>query len=108
MIFPMDPHSIQHSGDIDIDGNLPPLGTRAEVIELLFNMNIGPEKEGDDLLYGPGLQIELTPGEDPIRQMIMHTTDDSIIFEMIRKIATLPNWQIVNLNSGRVFPPRQD
>ena len=85
------------------DGQLPALGTRAQVIEGLAHCNTAPETAGEDVLYGPGLEFELPPGQDPVRQMLMSISDDDIAWIMIMRIAREFGWTILDPQSGREF-----
>ncbi len=91
------------SRDPASDGQLPPLGSRAQVIEGLAHCNTAPEMPGDDVLYGPGLEFELPPGQDPVRQMLMSISDDDIAWIMIMRIAREFGWKILDPQSGREF-----
>ena len=87
------------------DNGLAPLGRRDEVLGALFDHNTGPEREGDDVLYGPGIQVELTPGEDPIRQMLLTLTEEEIGWLVITRLAKLFKWKIVDTDNGQELTP---
>ena len=84
---------------------LAPLGRRDEVLGALFDHNTGPECEGGDVLYGPGIQVELTPGEDPIRQMLLTVTEEEIGWLVITRLAKLFEWKIVDTGNGQELNP---
>ena len=45
---------------------LAPLGKRSQLVRELARFNTAPETAGeDDVLYGPGIRLELPPGQDP-------------------------------------------
>lgn len=85
------------------DGVLQPLGSRAEVLAGLAHCNTGPDVPGGDTLYGPGIELELPPGEDPIRQVLMTVSDDDIAWIMIMRIVREFGWKILDPQSGREF-----
>ena len=86
-----------------VNGEMPPLGSRADVVCGLAHCNTGPETAGADLLYGPGLELELPPGQDPVRQMLMTISDDDIAWILIMRIAREFGWKILDPQSGREF-----
>ena len=86
-----------------VDGQMPPLGSRADLVERLAHCNTGPESPGEDLLYGPGIELELPPGQDPVRQMLLSITDDDIAWNVIVRIAQEFSWKILDPQSGREF-----
>ena len=85
------------------DGQMAPLGSREEVINGLAHCNTGPDAPGGDVLYGPGLEFELPPGQDPVLQMLMSISDDDIAWIMIMRIAREFGWKILDPQSGREF-----
>ena len=87
------------------DGVLPALGSRAEIVDGLAHCNTAPEAPGEDLLYGPGLEILLPPGEDPIRQMILRISDDDIGYIVMLRMAKEFRWKVRDLESGRELQP---
>jgi hypothetical protein len=84
-------------------GEMPPLGTRADVVAGLAHCNTSPEVAGGDTLYGPGLEFELPPDHDPVRQMLLNISDDDIAWIMIMRIAREFGWKILDPQSGREF-----
>jgi hypothetical protein len=85
------------------DGVMRPLGARAEIVKGLAHCNTGPETPGEDLLYGPGLELELPPGQDPVPQMLMTISDDDIAWILIVRLAREFGWKILDPQSGREF-----
>ena len=80
---------------------LVPIGRRDEVLFDLARYNTGPEREGDDVLHGPGIRIELPPGQDVINQMLMTIIEEEIAWLVIMRLAKNFNWKIVDPNTGR-------
>ncbi len=85
------------------DGGLTPLGKRDELLETLYDYNTGPDHEGGDTLYGPGIRIEMPPGIDPVTQMIMKMTEEEIAWDVVRRLATDLHWKLVDVESGRAL-----
>lgn len=86
-------------------GELAPLGPRPELLRQLAARNTGPERPGDDVLYGPGIEIQLAPGQDPITQMLLTITDEDIAWVVILRLARELQWRIFDPYSGRELKP---
>ncbi len=80
---------------------MSPIGRRSELVATLARYNTNPEREGDDVLYGPGIRIELPPGQDSVNQMLMTITEEEIAWLVIMRLARALNWKIVDPNTGR-------
>ena len=85
------------------DGSLTPMGTRAELVSGLATCNTGPDRTGGDVLYGPGIELVIAPGEDPVRQMEMAVTDDDIAWTIIHRMKKQFGWKFIDPESGRTF-----
>jgi len=86
-------------------GELAPIAPRSEIIRQLADRNTGPERTGDDVLYGPGIEIHLAPGQDPITQMLLSVTDEDIAWTVILRLARDLHWRIFDPYSGRELSP---
>lgn len=63
------------------DGPRPPIVTRRELLDRLAPHNISPESpDAPDTLFGPGMRLELQPGEDPVTQITLTIVDEDIFF----------------------------
>jgi hypothetical protein len=80
---------------------MAPVGPRDQLLRDLGNFNTAPEREGDDVLYGPGIRLELPPGQDPVGQMLMTVTEEEIAWLVIMRLAKAFDWKIVDVNTGR-------
>ena len=90
---------------VEATGNgLPPLGSRREVIDRLGAHNTAPERDGDDMLYGPGIRIELPPGE-PITQMLLTIVEEDIAWQVIMRLAKTMEWKLLDPATGRELSP---
>ena len=87
------------------NGPVPPLGARRQILADLYQCNTGPEREGDDVLYGPGFRLELTPGQDPVTQMLLTITEDEIGWLALMRVAKKLQWRILDPNTGRALEP---
>jgi len=89
------------SQEPDSEGAMAPIGPRRKIMSDLFDCNTGPEREDDDVLYGPGFRIELTPGQDPITQMLLTLTEEEIGWQVLMKLIKKFNWRVLDPNTGR-------
>lgn len=87
------------------EGALAPIGQRDEVVRHLASMNTAAEHEGDDVLHGPGIRIELAPGEDPVTQMLLTITEEEIAWLVISRLAKACRWKILDPDTGRALDP---
>ena len=82
---------------------LPPIGARAEIVEHLSHLNTMPEKDGEDVLYGPGISIELPPDRDPVTQMLMTIVEEEIAWQVIARLVKELHWKVLDPMTGRVL-----
>jgi hypothetical protein len=82
---------------------LPPIGAREEIVRRLSTLNTMPEREGEDVLYGPGISIELPPGVDPINQMLMTIVEEEIAWQVIARLVRELGWKVLDPMTGRVL-----
>lgn len=87
------------------DGQMAPLGARMDLLERLSGFNTSPERAGEDLLFGPGLELHLPPGQDPVLQMLMTVSDHDIAWIAVMEIARKLGWKILDPQTGRDFAP---
>jgi len=81
---------------------MAPLGARSQLVRDLSRFNTAPEAKGDDeVLYGPGIRLELPPGQDPVHQMLLTVIEDEIASLVIMRLAKTFDWKIVDTESGR-------
>ncbi len=81
------------------------LGTREYILSSLASYNTMPEKEGDDLLWGPGIRIELPPTEGDVQQMLLHIVEEEIAWFPIVRLARQFNWSVTDIETGRELKP---
>ncbi len=87
-----------------MDDGLPPLGSRDEILERLAGLNTAPAQAGEDVLYGPGIRIELPPG-DPVSQMLMTVVEEEIAWQVIMRLAKDMQWKLRDMATGREWSP---
>jgi hypothetical protein len=88
-------------------GALAPIGSRAEIVGQLARCNTGPERpEARDVLYGPGIRIEMTPGQDPITQMLATVTEDEIGWQVLPRLVNEFHWKLLDPDTGRELNPQ--
>lgn len=87
------------------EGQMAPLGSRTELLDTLSGHNTAPERSGEDVLFGPGLELHLPPGQDPVLQMLMTVSDHDIAWIALQDIARKLRWKILDPQTGRDFCP---
>jgi hypothetical protein len=89
----------------DQGGQRAPLGTREEIINELAKFNTMAEVDGGSMLWGPGICIELPPGEDPIKQMLLHIVEEEIAWLPLVRLAKQFDWSVMDIETGRELQP---
>ncbi len=87
------------------NGATADLGTRRDLIATLASLNTGPERPGEDLLWGPGFRLEMTPNQDPVQQMLLTITEDEIAWLAIMRLARRCQWRIIDFETGQEIEP---
>ncbi len=84
--------------------SLAAIGPRKDVLENLALCNTSPEcQDADDVLFGPGIRIELTPGQDPVTQMLVTLSEEEIGWHVLQRFVTEFHWKLLDPSSGREF-----
>ena len=81
------------------------LGTREYILSSLATYNTMPEKEGDDMLWGPGIRIELPPTEGDVQQMLLHFVEETLAWNVMLRLARQFNWSVTDIETGRELKP---
>ncbi len=88
------------------EGTLPPIGARSEVLDKLAGRNTSPESpDTADVLYGPGIRIEMTPAQDPIVQMLVTVVEEEIGWQVLTRLINHFQWKLLDPNTGRELTP---
>ncbi len=93
-------HLVVISNEPGSDKGMAPLGSRTEILTKLSALNTHPEATGGDVLYGPGIELFLSPQQDPILQMMLDVTDEDIAWLVIERIGRTLQWKFVDLATG--------
>lgn len=86
------------------DGNRVPLGNRNEIVDSLSRFNTFAEVEGGDMLWGPGIRIELPP-DVVVQQMLLHIVEEEIAWLPIVRLAKQFDWSVTDIETGRELQP---
>ena len=86
------------------NGEATSLGSRHDLVNTLSARNTAPEREGEDVLYGPGIQLELPP-QDPVAQALLTITEEDIGWLVLMRIARDLHWRILDPETGRELNP---
>ena len=81
------------------------LGDRRKCVERLSVLNTRAERPGDNVLWGPGSRLEMTPDQDPVMQMLLTIVENEIAWLTMMRLARLCKWKIVDLESGEEIEP---
>jgi hypothetical protein len=76
------------------------LGSRKSLEERLSHLNTGPDRIGGDVLFGPGVELQLPPQQDPVTQMILTVSDEDIGWLVVERMGKTLQWKFVDLNTG--------
>jgi len=79
---------------------LAPLGTRAEIVDQVSPYNTAPQCDGEDVLYGPGIRIEMPPS-DPVGQMLLTIVEEEIAWQVIMRLIKATGWRLLDPATGR-------
>tara|TARA_Y100001970_G_C14006234_1_gene735996 strand:- start:512 stop:805 length:294 start_codon:yes stop_codon:yes gene_type:complete len=82
------------------------LGARDDVIKQLEHHNTASScKENLNVLWGPGIRIDLPNEQDPIPQMLLTFEEEEIAWNVLMKLAKKCQWLIQDTESGRTLSP---
>ncbi len=85
---------------------MPAIGPRSDIVEKLARANSSPESaDVEDVLYGPGIRIELTPHQDPIRQMLVTVTEEEIGWQVLTRLINHFQWKLLDPTTGQQLNP---
>jgi|TARA_B100000959_G_scaffold262204_1_gene300406 hypothetical protein len=87
------------------DGTRVPLGNRQEIIDDLGRFNTATEVDGGNVLWGPGIRIELPPDEEKIQQMLLFIVEEEIAWLPIVRLAKQFDWSVMDIETGRELQP---
>ncbi len=97
---------ILSGAESDEAGPMPAIGPRAEIVEQLARANTSAESSDvEDVLYGPGIRVELTPNQDPVSQMLVTVTEEEIGWQVLTRLINHFQWKLLDPNTGRELSP---
>ena len=96
----MSHHFVISSQKPPTESGMSSMGSRKDIIAELGRMNTYPEQPGEDVLWGPGIRMEMRPGEDPLKQMLLSIVEEEIAWLVIARITRAFNWRIVDVETG--------
>jgi hypothetical protein len=92
------------SRDEPTGNGLAPLGSREDIVDRLRAFHTAPESDGEDILYGPGIRIELPPGKS-VTQMLMTIIEEEIAWHVIMPLVKNLKWKLLDPVTGRELCP---
>lgn len=88
-------------------GELASMGTKAEFTSALARFNTGPDgsarSTGMDILWGPGMIVEIPSGNDQVVQAMVTMTDEEIAMPVLMRACKSLGWAMTDLETGRSF-----
>jgi len=89
-------------------GGAAPLGPIKELRATLANFNTGtdgapPSNTGTELLYGPGMVIEVPTSQAIVNQAIANLSDEELAWPVLTRLCKALNWKMMDIETGRVF-----
>ncbi|GMV24825.1 MAG: hypothetical protein AMXMBFR58_08560 [Phycisphaerae bacterium] len=89
-------------------GGMATLGSAKEVKAILECFNTapdgGPRKSlGTEMLYGPGMVMDIPTSSESITQIMVSVTDEEIAWPVLSRLCRAQGWKMVDLESGRTF-----
>ena len=101
----MSKNFVIQSRTADKNGQRMPLGSRTSITESLASFNTQPESIGNDILWGPGIKLELPPNQDPVSQIMLYIVEEEIAWLPIIRLAKQFDWSVMDLETGRELQP---
>lgn len=84
-------------------GAMIPLGSRKDVYGALADYNTSPEIENGEVMFGPGLTIQMPMTGPDVTQLLVSIGDESMGWPVVERIARGCQWTLMDPDSGRVF-----
>ena len=88
------------------------LGSAREIRARLSAFNTAadcaPKKSlGTEILYGPGILVELPTGLDEVNQALVTLVEEDIAWPVLMRLCRTHNWALQDPSSGRIFGAHQ-
>lgn len=89
-------------------GAMPPLGSPAEFRAALAAFNTSPDGSppkaaGTEILYGPGMVVEMPTTVEVITQAIVTLQDEDIAWPVLTRLCKSLGWSMMDMETGRTF-----
>jgi len=82
-------------------GGLVPLASRAEIAKFFQTMNTRADRDGADVLHGPGIRVEMPPMQDPVMQLTLTVTEDELFHILFFGTANEPRGRLLRATIER-------
>src|SRR5262245_56309468 len=87
---------------------MAPIASRKDLVRELAAYNTGPDTDPNaaqnalksDVLYGPGIRIDLPPGQDPVTQMLVTLIEKEIGVLVLPRLAAAFKWRVIDADTG--------
>lgn len=85
-----------------------PLGEARDIRAALARFNTGtdggePKNTGSEVLYGPGMNVELPTSTPVIQQALVSVYDEDLALPVLMRLCKSLQWKMMDMDSGRVF-----
>lgn len=60
-------------------------------------------RAGTEILYGPGIVVEIAAGQDEVRQALVTCLDEDTAWPVLRAICKANGWKLQDMESGQMF-----
>ncbi|MBL1218277.1 MAG: hypothetical protein D8M59_12370 [Planctomycetes bacterium] len=84
-------------------GAMIPLGQRSDVYQALAEYNTSPEVDNGEVMFGPGLTIQMPMTGPEVTQLLVSIGDEGMGWPVVERIARGCDWTLMDPDSGRVF-----
>lgn len=88
-------------------GELASMGPVAHVLSSLALYNTAPDgsrrNTGMEVLWGPGMVLEIPAGVDEVSQVLATITDDDIALPVLMRACKALGWAMTDVETGRSF-----
>ena len=89
-------------------GAMTPLGSRAEVTDILARHNTSTDGSdgspmGMERLHGPGIIVQIPTTADDVTQAMVTIHDEDMAWPVLSRLCREAGWSMVDPESGRKF-----
>jgi hypothetical protein len=85
-----------------------PLGSPREFLAAVERFNIAPDggtakRMGTQMLYGPGMVVEIPDGQPEIRQALVTCVEQDTAWPVLQALLKATSWKLQDMESGQMF-----